>query len=241
MVRLGIAMIGVLFFQASISQAQADDWSGFSFGAYTGIGLSHNSARSVTFNESSFGSAQSISGDDAEWNGGFAISASWQMQSTVLGVAIDFDPFGTTQQIECRLSWAAGWDSNVFVSDEGLGSCARDVSWSASIVGKLGWLASDSTLLYGLGGWTTSRIRQSFEWPSSLDSSSQTLSGVTVGGGVEHRLTANWHLSVEFRATMFEAKSVSGVSKELNAPQFTEIGGDVETVRFGLTYFVPWR
>lgn len=239
--KIGIAIVGVLFLQTATSQAQADDWSGFSVGAFTGIGLSHNSVRSATFNESSVGAAQSNSGNDTEWSGGFAISASWRMQNAVLGIGVDLDPFGTTQQMDCRLSYADGWDSNAFVSDERVGKCSRDVSWSASIVGRLGWLASESTLLYGLGGWTTSKIRQNFEWPTSLDSASETLNGATVGGGVEHRLTENWHVSVEFRATMFDTRSVRTVSKELDAPQMTVVGGDVETVRLGLSYFVPLR
>ncbi|MBS0237396.1 MAG: porin family protein [Proteobacteria bacterium] len=236
-----IAIVGLLFLLPLTSQAQADDWSGLSFGAYTGIGLSHNSARSSTFNESSFGAAQSLPSDATEWSGGFALSANWRMQNAVVGIGVELDPFGATQQMRCRLIWMDGLNSNVFVTDEVIGKCYRDVSWSASVVGRLGWLASESTLLYGLGGWTTSRIRQNFEWPSSLDPTSANLNGTTVGGGVEHRLTENWHVAVEFRATMFEARSVRTVSKELDAPQTTVVGGDVETVRLGLSYIVPLR
>ncbi|RUP11024.1 outer membrane beta-barrel protein [Hyphomicrobium sp.] len=235
-----IAIVGLLFF-LPFTRAQADDWSALSFGAYTGIGLPHNSARSAAFNASTFGAAQSISTDDTEWRGGFAISASWRMQSAVVAIGVDLDPFGSTQQTDCRLIWTDGFDSNVLVTDVGIGKCNRDVSWSASVAGRLGWLASESTLLYGLGGWTTSRIRQNFEWPSLLEPVSANLNGTTVGGGVEHRLTENWHVSVEFRATMFETRSVRTVSKELDAPQFSAVGGDVETVRLGLSYIVPLR
>ncbi|CAA2140290.1 outer membrane protein [Hyphomicrobium sp. ghe19] len=239
--RVDILIVSVLFLQSVTSQAQADDWSGVSVGAFTGIGLSQNSVRSATFNESTFGAAQSISDDDTEWSGGFTISAGWQIQNAVIGIGVDLDPFGATQQMDCRLIWADGFNSNVLVTDVGNGKCSRDVSWSVSIVGKLGWLASESTLLYGLGGWTTSRITQNYEWPSSLDPTSATLNGATVGGGVEHRLTQNWHVSVEFRATMFEERGVKGISKELDAPQISVVGGDVETVRLGVSYLVPWR
>jgi len=235
-----IPILVVLSVGIPLSQARADDWSAISIGAYTQLGH-YNSASQSSFVSEIDDTARSIDGSDTAWNGGFSLGASWRIKNAVIGVGIDYDPFGMTLSQKCHYHWSDGMESNVFVSWEDAGRCARDVAWSASFIGKAGWLASQTTLIYGLGGWTLAKVDQGFEKSFNLEDVGATLGGPSFGGGFEYRLTENWHANLEFRYTKLETfKSVS-FSSEARASQSTVLGGDFETVRLGLSYVLPIR
>lgn len=92
-----------------------------------------------------------------------------------------------------------------------------------------------------MGGWTISRIDQNFEKSFNLEQVHAPLSGATFGGGVEYRLTESWHVNVELRYTKLDTIEMKSFSKEIDAPRFTTIGGDFETVRLGLSYVLPFH
>lgn len=234
------AILAALAAAAMTGEVRADDWSAVSIGAFTQLGH-YNSATQSSFMSEIDDNARSTDGSDTTWNGGFSLAANWRIQNAVIGVGIDYDPFGTSFAQKCHYHWSDGMESNVYVSSEEDGRCTRDIAWSASFVGKAGWLASPTTLIYGLGGWTLSKVDQSFEKSFNLEEVGATLSGPTFGGGFEYRLTENWHANLEFRYTKLETfKSVS-FSSEARASQSTVLGGDFETVRLGLSYVLPIR
>jgi outer membrane immunogenic protein len=145
---------------------------------------------------------------DLDKAGAFAtaeIGADYQMNDIVFGALASYD-FGKT---------TLGFESETFLNDNGdtsqTGTFDRSVevgnSWA--IGGRLGMLATDSTLIYVLGGFTQAKISQSSEL---LDNSNNSISGFSganresgyfVGAGVETMLTESVSLKGEYRFTDF--------------------------------------
>jgi outer membrane immunogenic protein len=105
--------------------------------------------------------------------------------------------------------------------------------WSISVGGRLGWLASPSTLLYVLGAYThqelsDARVNVSIADPLAplseigLDINSPTslvvklpdsLDGFSLGGGGEVKIGGPWTLKLEYRWTHLEGSSGKASSK----------------------------
>lgn len=81
--------------------------------------------------------------------------------------------------------------------------------WQASARGRVGY-AMNRTLFYGTAGAAFTEVRASTNWlpnpplPGVLVNQSKTLTGVTVGAGVEHAVTDNFTLGLEGRYTWYE-------------------------------------
>src|SRR5438128_4333833 len=82
--------------------------------------------------------------------------------------------------------------------------------WQASARGRIGY-AMNRTLFYGTAGAAWTQVRSSVSWipifgggPAILTSDTRTLTGVTVGAGVEHAVTDNFTLGLEGRYTWYE-------------------------------------
>jgi len=80
-----------------------------------------------------------------------------------------------------------------------------------SVVGRAGWLATPTTFLYGFGGWTYGHFDgEDLMFQAGLDQISDFGShGVTVGGGLEKKLSPKWSLRAEYRYTHFGKESFS--------------------------------
>jgi outer membrane immunogenic protein len=82
-------------------------------------------------------------------------------------------------------------------------------SWQASVRGRLGY-AINRTLFYGTAGGAWTEARSSVTWlpnpplPGVISNNTRTLTGVTVGAGVEHAVTDNFTLGLEGRYTWYE-------------------------------------
>ena len=83
--------------------------------------------------------------------------------------------------------------------------------WQASARGRIGY-AMNRTLFYGTAGAAFTQVRSSVSWipniigpgPTILSSNTRTLTGVTVGAGVEHAVTDNFTLGLEGRYSWYE-------------------------------------
>jgi outer membrane immunogenic protein len=102
-----------------------------------------------------------------------------------------------------------------------------NMGWT--LAARLGWLATPSTLLYALGGYTN----QSFGTTgyagsgATLFSSEDRLSGFTIGPGFEMMIAQNWSTRLEYRYSQFETRTLlSGVTMQPST----------HTVRAGLAY-----
>ena len=128
------------------------------------------------------------------------------------------------------------------------------MNWSASALARVGFLASDNMLVYGIGGWTIA----AFAWDNirtggfdnnMIPSATVIASAPTVGGGIEFRLSPHWTLKSEYRyerfsdvganstgASVFPSPSgPAGISVEANVAANL----DVQTLRLGITYLLP--
>jgi len=100
-----------------------------------------------------------------------------------------------------------------------------------SVMGRIGYLPVPSTLLYAAAGYTQLNIHATATavLPGSMPFASRdtTLSGFTVGPGIETVVTGGWTTRLEYRFSQFEHKEVAaGVTMQPSN----------HTIRAGLSY-----
>jgi outer membrane immunogenic protein len=103
----------------------------------------------------------------------------------VAGVFADYD-FGSTISSDVSLFGA---------------SASIDHNYSWAVGGRLGFLASPSTLLYGTAGYTQAE----FDYAGLT---SKAFDGYFVGAGIETFLRQNWTLKLEYRYSQFNSESL---------------------------------
>jgi len=125
--------------------------------------------------------------------------------------------------------------STLSVSAGGAGTMVNvspSFSWSA--MARLGWLASPSTLLYAVGGYTGEAVNinaTAFGGGGSAGFSSYNmLSGWTAGPGVEARIADGWSTKLEYRYSEYGTQTV--------LPGIT-VQPSTHTIRLGLAYKFP--
>ena len=140
--------------------------------------------------------------DETAFVGGGQIGYNWQAGAWVFGIEGDFQ--GTTLE----RTFAAGPGVPVpFLPGDTI-SVSND--WQASIRGRIGY-AWDRLLVYATGGVAFANLEATVALvpvggvPGLFASASDTLTGWTVGGGIELALWDNWSLGVEYRFSSFDA------------------------------------
>jgi outer membrane immunogenic protein len=130
---------------------------------------------------------------------------------------------------------AANPQSTLSVTAGGAGASVNvspNFSWSA--MARLGWLATQSTLLYAVGGYTgesvTSNATAFAGGASATVSTNSMLSGWTVGPGIEARIADGWSSKLEYRYSEYGTQTV--------VPGIT-VQPSTHTVRLGLAYKFP--
>lgn len=109
-----------------------------------------------------------------------------------------------------------------------------------TVRGRLGWLASDNTLVFATGGvgWLGTEVDPLVGGPSEYASTSETLIGFVVGGGIEHAWTQNFHIKAEYLYGNFEGRDYSLVGSTNCNSECTVSGSDIEmhAFRLGASY-----
>lgn len=84
--------------------------------------------------------------------------------------------------------------------------------WMVSILGRVGLVLGDKTLLYAIGGWTLADFQTRNLEDNSFYQTPQSFraSGWTAGGGIERKLDAHWSARAEYRYTDFGTASLPG-------------------------------
>jgi outer membrane immunogenic protein len=151
----------------------------------------------------------SFSANKTSGTGGGFLGYRWQWGNSVIGIETDIN--GKSLSGSFALS-----DQNSFRTESFYGS-ARE-TWDGSVRGRLGWLVTPWTLVYGTGGVAYGGVSGSFaysahEFPTFCvgicasavggGSWSTTAVGATGGGGVETMITNNLTLRLEYRYTDF--------------------------------------
>jgi len=115
-----------------------------------------------------------------------------------------------------------------------------ELDWMVSVIGRAGWLATPTTLLYGLGGWSYGHFDvEDVPWDFGLGSLQDfNANGPTVGGGIEQKLSPKWSLRAEYRYTNFGKHSFSTKSQttDKDSGSGTSSGSDKETCCDGERY-----
>ena len=119
--------------------------------------------------------------------GGLHAGYDWQNNQLVLGIEADVDGSGIK-----------GSRPTTGVT----GSLALTNDWQSSVRLRAGY-ALDRTLIYATGGIAFADDKETLTLPAYDGSQTQTLTGWTIGGGVEQALTNNWIGRVEVRYTDF--------------------------------------
>jgi outer membrane immunogenic protein len=104
-------------------------------------------------------------------------------------------------------------------------------SWSA--MARLGFLASPSTLLYAVGGYTGEGVNvnaTALGGGGANFSSYNVLSGWTVGPGVEARIAGGWSSKLEYRYSEYGTQTI--------LPGIT-VQPSTQTIRLGIAYKFP--
>ncbi len=179
-------------------------WGGF----YVGVGLGAGTV------------SQDLSGDKEVWR-----QVGWQCGRAQYTKSYepfsdkdtgDIGIFGTVTvgyDRKIREGWVGGvfadydFGSNVSADvsiHKHSGSIDQNDAWSVG--GRLGFLVTPSTLLYGTGGFT----QASFDVG---DFGSHTFNGYFVGAGVETVLRENWSLRLEYRYSDFGSENIIDTKK----------------------------
>lgn len=206
------------------------NWSGFYVGGQVGYQWNANDqsvsafAPGGAFFDGPFGfSARGVVG-------GGHVGYNWQFGQWVAGIEGDFEGSGVKGDVTIPAT-----------SPVGPGAFSVDQKWQASLRGRLGW-TWDRVMIYGTGGiaWGNFDATATNLAAVLSESWSDTLTGWTLGAGVEWALWQNWTGRVEYRYTDY--KSFTGVSSVV-APGGSFGTDDLKfhTVRAGLSYrFGDW-
>jgi opacity protein-like surface antigen len=251
--RLSLAAAGILAgavaaHGADISQERPApafwNWTGFYVGGHVGAALD------TTNVSDPFGS--SIYGDRVRspaFLGGGQIGLNWQLPNSpwVLGAGADISAMDSDGTNTCLAF------SGYFVA----ANCRSRPDMTATFTARLGYAFGPTgrTLLYAKGGaaWMHNNIEVTTNGltpdvlPGLTASTSTSQLGWTVGGGVEHALTAAWSLRLEYDYLGFGDANVAtptgllqvtpgGPSFFITPPGTTSVSQNVHEAKLGLNY-----
>ena len=187
--------------------ADHESWTGFYVGAALGGG-----AAVAELSTPLIGGGSSLDGLGGE---GFLASAfvgyDYQINPDyVVGLMADF----TASNIEADLNIPGAPFSASFTGDTNF-----------SVLARVGRLISANTMTYALAGYT----HQNFDLDTSIGFGADfDDGGLTIGGGVEHRMDNNWSIRLEHRTTYFGGFTA--------IPGALEVDTTAHTIRLGMAY-----
>jgi outer membrane immunogenic protein len=158
--------------------------------------------------------------------GGGHLGCNYQFNQIVVGVEGDFEGSSVDKSFPIGAPFAN--TTGTF-----------DVSWQASIRGRLGF-AVNNVLFYGTGGAAFVRVKETYCTLIAgacgfFDSVSSNRTGWTAGGGIEYGFTNNWSARVEYRHTRYQDHT--NVLNNFLAPPGTSVSRLTDdTVRGAISY-----
>ncbi|MBM6582766.1 porin family protein [Microvirga sp. BT689] len=195
-------------------------WTGFYVGAQIGYGWNANDNDIVL--PSGFVVQSGDFGDSGDgFLAGVHAGYNYQLGSFVIGVEGDVEGVFGDDDDDLVI---VGPDGVVFTN---YGFAGNALDWQGSIRARAGF-AFDRALIYATGGFAFAGVSGSF---GLLDSGDDTLTGWTLGAGIEYAFTNNLTTRLEYRYTSYEGGDnfFDNVSLGSNDIEF-------HTVRAGLSY-----
>jgi len=227
-------------------QNKSDGWSGIYWGASYGA--------SATRSRSTFESRTVITGTNPNQGLGGLVSFSPNNIGPTTSNWLKHD--GASVDVFIGLNQRLGSSFLAGVQLEGssgqiaFGSTLLNARWMTSVLARGGWLVDDTTLLYGLAGWTYGHFGSSQNYPLVIPDEFEA-HGLTVGGGLEKKLADNWSIRAEYRFTEFEDKNFSrpspfGLSQTFGlgggpiyeTTFYQELENKMHTGRIGISYLL---
>ena len=226
------------------------DWTGFSIGA--GIGgafMNYESDTAGTLEVTPPGIVDAfafpLDDDDGTIFGTVQLGYDRTLPSRFLiGVFADYDFSGGTETGfggTFALAGGAPGDTLSFA-----GSADVDNSWTVG--GRLGFLATPETLVYGLIGWTHADLNVSGTASTDIVgglpvafSAEEDMDSVTVGAGVETMVGRGLSLKLEYRYTDLDGLSETAILDGIGGlgsvgTAVTDVDTDLHTIRAVLTW-----
>ncbi len=201
-------------------------WTGLYIGVNAGVGVSGTTVSNADpFNNGFFDMY------DAGFTGGGQVGYNWQVApSWVLGVEGDVG-FLNTSRTFCLIgsNCSSATFFTVFKSES---------EFVATLRARAGYVAWHRALLYVTGGAAWVHVKDSWTDQGSVNQTSTTLSGWTVGGGLEAALGGNWTAKAEYLYIDVGSHSVADADGNTN-PGFLspfEYKHRFHLARFGLNY-----
>ena len=196
-------------YKAPVVMPDIVNWTGFYVGGNVGGKWSDfSSPISIATSPATAASSLPFGSDNGNSViGGGQIGYNWQFGQCVIGVEGDAD----AQSLRHRLTLGATGNPALFVPGD---SFQAKSDWQASARVRVGY-AWDRWLVYATGGaaFTEMRVSTNFiatgGFPASAFSDSRTLTGGTIGGGVEYAFSRNLSFGVEGRYTDYGSSTSS--------------------------------
>jgi outer membrane immunogenic protein len=113
-----------------------------------------------------------------------------------------------------------------------------DFDWQASLRGRVG-VASGRTLFYATAGAAWAGVNFGYTFPivgGVTDSFSKTMTGFTVGGGIEHAIDRHWTARIEYRFTDFGDANGSIINCCAPPPNHQHHELDANAIRGAVSY-----
>ncbi len=133
--------------------------------------------------------------DGSGFIGGGQIGYSRQYDKIVAGIEVDIAGLGADETLTASGPSAFASAYNLKLSER--------LDWLSTVRGRIGYLLGGGTLLYGTGGLAVGgvTVKSNIDFVNSTHydgSASDTRTGWTIGGGVEHALTPSWSVKAEY-------------------------------------------
>jgi outer membrane immunogenic protein len=197
----------------TVVPAPVYNWTGFYIGGNAGWAgsASNNIYNTGTDNGGAgLGSAlavgaipTSLSQGYSGFIGGGQVGYNWQVGSLVYGLEADIDGLsakGSTTAFFPGAGGGAAFSTNF----------NRELDWLATFRGRIGFTAAPSLLLYGTGGLAVGQTKignsficatcgpPAFTEPSTVNQTSNTSAGWTVGAGAQWMFAPQWSVKAEY-------------------------------------------
>jgi outer membrane immunogenic protein len=212
-----------------ISAVPIFTWTGFYVGAQVGYawGSGNNEIPPGAFFVNSAGVLapfdRGFGGDNDSFLAGVHAGYNYQIGSFVVGLEGDVEGlFNDNDKFSGLLYNAAGVPVAFSLS-------AHDIDWQGSIRARAGF-AFDRALIYATGGFAFAGVSGGFS-NLAVDNGDDTVTGWTLGAGIEYAFTNNLTTRVEYRYTNYDLDQNTFANVA-----FGDSNMDFHTVRVGLSY-----
>jgi outer membrane immunogenic protein len=205
------------------------NWTGFYVGLHAGYGwMRSDTSLDALFNgiPTSFASvdAEEIPDrfriDTSGFIGGGQAGVNYQINRALIGIEADLSYSGIKGDSTISGSVTSGGPP---VTQPFLSVQSQDLKWLATVRGRLGYLPTDSLLLYATGGLAIGRLEESHRLQflgvggtTYVGSDNSTRSGWTVGAGAEYRISGNWTAKLEY--LYFDLGSTTVIATDVASP-----------------------